>query len=53
MKEESDGEGNKRSWCTAVGLFTSRISLFSRCVAAHRGKGREREREKGRGNRRM
>ncbi len=53
MKEERDGEGNKRSWCTAVGLFTSRISLFSRCVAAHRGKGREREGQGRRSNRRM
>lgn len=42
MKEERDGEGKERSWWTAVGLFTSKISLFSRCLAAHRGKGRER-----------
>lgn len=44
MKEERDGEGKERGWWTAVGLFTWRISLFSRCLAAHTGKGRERER---------
>lgn len=42
MEEQRDGERKERSWWTAVGLFTSRISLFSRCLAAHRGKGRER-----------
>lgn len=49
MKEERDGEEKDRSWWTAVGLFTSRISLLSRCLAAHRGKGRERDRERGAG----
>lgn len=45
MKEKRDGEGKRRSWWTAVGLFTLRKSLFSRCLAAHTGKG---ERVKGR-----
>lgn len=49
VKEEKDGEGKDRSWWTDVGLFTSRISLFSRCLAAHRGKGRKGE---GQGRRR-
>lgn len=46
MKEEKDGEGKDGSWWTAVGLFTSRITCFSRCLAAHRGKGTQRERER-------
>lgn len=45
--EERDGEGEGRSWWTAVGLFTSRISLFSRCLAAHQGKRTERGRGDG------
>lgn len=53
---EWDGEGKDRSWWTAVGLFTPRICLFSRCLAAHRGKWGEGEKERqreGQGRRRM
>lgn len=42
MKGGRVGEGKERSWWTAAGLFTLSISLFSRCLAAHTGKGRER-----------
>lgn len=39
MKEETDGSRRERSWLTAVAVFTSSTSLFSRCLVVHRGKG--------------
>lgn len=50
MRRKRDDRGGKdRSWWTAVGLFTTRMLLFSRCLAADGGNRREREREEGTG----
>lgn len=49
MKEKRDGEGKRRSWWTAVGLFTLRkFALLQMFSSTHR-KGRESEGQERRG----